>query len=61
MFKMSAFCTDTHCQSTSPLIISRINNVLLQIFPFGFHAVNRCCRSSHVFWTRCWYDVINTC
>jgi len=33
VFKMAAFCTDTRCQPTSPLVNSSVNNVLLQIFP----------------------------
>ena len=32
VFKISAFCTDTRCQWTSPLINSNVNNVLLEIF-----------------------------
>jgi len=33
MFTMPAFCTDTLCQPTLPLINSNVNNVLFEIFP----------------------------
>jgi len=37
---MAAFCTDTRCQVTSPLIKAySVNDVLHQIFPDGYHAI----------------------
>jgi len=36
VLKMSAFCSDAGCQTTTPLINGSVNNVLFQILPDGY-------------------------
>jgi len=39
VLKMSAFCSDAGCQTTAPLIIGSVNNVLFQILQDGYQTL----------------------
>jgi len=55
VFKMSAVCTDTLCQPTSPLVNSHVSNLLLVIFADTLCSMQGVALWSKIMWRIIWF------